>query len=153
MVLMGIPGIYIHSLLGSRNDYAGREKTGQARSINREKFPVAELEAELDDPGSLRARVMAGILRLLEIRQAQQAFHPNAHQVVLSVGRGVFAVLRSSRGLDGQRILALFNVSGERQSVSVGAVITGRSTDLVTGADHAAESVELGPYQICWLSF
>ena len=29
MALMGVPGVYIHSLLGSRNDYAGVERTGR----------------------------------------------------------------------------------------------------------------------------
>lgn len=153
LALMGIPGIYIHSLLASRNDYEGREKSGQARSINRAKLSVDELEAELDDPGSCRARVMGGMLRLLELRQAQPAFHPNAHQAVLSVGYSVFAVIRSSKGLDGQRILAVFNVSAKRQTVPIGAVVSGEATDLVSGVVHGSDSLELEPYQICWLSF
>ncbi len=153
MALMGIPGIYIHSLVGSRNDYAGREKTGQARSINRRKMAISELQSELDDPDSRRARVLLGMLQLMEIRQAQPAFHPNAHQAVLSVGRSVFAVLRSSKALDGQRILALFNVSGLRQVVPVAAVVSGKATDLLSGAIHAGETFEMAPYQISWLAF
>jgi sucrose phosphorylase len=96
---------------------------------------------------------MQGMLKLMEIRQAQPAFHPNAHQAVLSVGYSVFAVLRSSKALDGQRILAVFNVSGSRQTVAVGAVVSGKATDLVSGAVHASDALELEPYQVCWLSF
>ena len=33
--LEGIPGIYIHSLIGTHNDYDKVEKTGHSRSINR----------------------------------------------------------------------------------------------------------------------
>ncbi len=153
MALIGIPGIYIHSLLGSRNDYLGREETGQSRSINREKLAIEGLEEELADPDSLRAQVMQGVLTLLEIRQAQPAFHPNAHQAVLSVERNVFAVLRASKALDGQRILALYNVSSKQQSVSVRAIISGTSHDLISGEPCTAELIELAPYQICWLSF
>ena len=47
MALMGIPGIYIHSLLGSRNDYDGVEASGRARSINREQLHIGRLQAEL----------------------------------------------------------------------------------------------------------
>src|SRR5690606_36235726 len=37
LALAGVPGIYIHSLLGSRNDIEGMHATGRARSINRAK--------------------------------------------------------------------------------------------------------------------
>jgi len=153
MVLMGMPGIYIHSLLGSRNDYAGREKTGMARSINRESLVLTDLDAELETDTSLRSRVFSGILNLLEIRQAQPAFHPNAHQAVVSVGRSVFGVLRASRDTDGQRILALFNVSAEPQQVPVGAVISGAATDLVSGVEYEGELLRLEPYQVAWLTW
>jgi len=164
MVLMGIPGIYIHSLLGSRNDYLGREATGQARSINRERLQVESVEAELRDETSVRGRVFAGILRLLETRQAQSAFHPNAHQAVLSVGRGVFAVLRTAREDSSaesissgslskpQRILALFNLSGDPQRSSIGAISAGcPCTDLLSGSRFESEVIDLKPYQIVWL--
>ncbi len=38
LALPGVPAVYIHSLLGSRNWTAGVEETGQARTINREKL-------------------------------------------------------------------------------------------------------------------
>ena len=101
----------------------------------------------------LRARVFAGLLGLLEIRQAQSAFHPNAHQAVLSVGRGVFAVLRAQKGGGGQRILALFNVTAEEQRVPVGAVLSGPATDLVGGDVIDGELCDLAPYQVRWLSW
>lgn len=41
--LAGVPGIYFHSLFGARNCYKCVEQTGRARSINREKFFLEEV--------------------------------------------------------------------------------------------------------------
>ena len=36
--IIGVPAIYIHTILGSLNDYEGLAQTGRNRSINREKL-------------------------------------------------------------------------------------------------------------------
>ena len=54
---IGIPGIFIHSLLGSRNYSDGVEVSGQARAINREKLDLRQLDNELADERSVRSRV------------------------------------------------------------------------------------------------
>ena len=113
MAMVGIPAVYIHCLLGSRNDISGRDASGIARRINREKLDPAALEAQLSDPGSLRSRVLAGMLELLERRQAIAAFHPHAAQEILDYGSGVFALQRVAE--DGSSVLALHNVTGEVQ--------------------------------------
>jgi len=82
MSLMGIPGIYLHSLLGSRNDYAGVRSTGRARSINREQIHFDRLLGELANPHSLRAQVFTALKQLLAIRARQSAFHPDAEQKI-----------------------------------------------------------------------
>jgi len=115
MALIGIPAVYIHCLLGSRNDLAGRDASGIARRINREKLDPQELEVELGDAGSLRSRVLAGMLELLERRQSMAAFHPHASQEVLDFGSGVFALRRTAPG--GESVLALHNVTGVVQEV------------------------------------
>ena len=48
MSLQGIPGIYIHSLLGSRNDYYGKSISGIARRINREKLDYGYIAEQLE---------------------------------------------------------------------------------------------------------
>lgn len=45
----GVPAIYIQSILGSRNDYAGVEKLGYNRAINRKKYHSEEITRELND--------------------------------------------------------------------------------------------------------
>ena len=52
LCLQGVPGIYVHSLFGSRNYSNGVEKTGYYRSINREKFQRDALENELQNAKS-----------------------------------------------------------------------------------------------------
>ena len=42
--LAGIPGIYFHSLFGSRGDLEGAKTSGIPRRINRQKFPLDALE-------------------------------------------------------------------------------------------------------------
>ena len=45
LAFMGMPGIYIHSLLGSRSWQAGVEQTGRLRSINRENLRMSTVTA------------------------------------------------------------------------------------------------------------
>jgi len=119
--LQGVPGIYFHSLFGSRGDRAGAVTSGINRRINRQKFNRADLERELDDHTSLRARVFHGFRELLALRRAHGAFAPAAPQRVLNLDPRVFAVLRES--VDGHdRVLCLHNVSGQAIQVKAGEV-------------------------------
>lgn len=141
LALLGIPGIYIHSLLGSRNDYAGVKATGRARSINREQLPLDRLQTELGNPQSRRAKVFTALRGLLELRAKQRAFHPDARQEILDCGPGVFAVRRYSPD---QQIVALHNVTAQPQRVP----ITG--TDLLSGQPFDAGN--LAGYDVRWIT-
>jgi glycosidase len=133
--LVGVPGIYFHSLFGSRNDRAGAETSGIPRRINRQKLAGAELEAELSTANSLRARVFAGLRALLQQRRASSAFAPAARQGVLEVDAAVFAVVRESA--DGaERMLCLHNVSGEVVSLSARA--------------EFSAPITLAPHEVRW---
>ncbi|MFQ5611235.1 MAG: sugar phosphorylase [Anaerolineae bacterium] len=160
LALKGVPGIYMHSLLGSRSDQAGVKKTGRYRSINRQKFERDELERELSDPTSLRYRVFQAFRELLEHRRAHPAFHPNGGQQILEGNEAVFGLLRTSP--DGvEKIACLHNVSNAAQSIqldlaafSLPASPTNR--DLVGGVRYRADetgalSIRLEPYQVLWL--
>lgn len=144
---MGVPGIYFHSVFGSRSHHAGVEATGRYRSINRQKFTLGELQAELADKNSLRARIHAAYLKLVEIRTGQPAFHPFGQQTVLEWGAEVFALERRSPD-DKQRVLALHSISPD--SVTR-ALPEGNWRDLINGSDHH-DSITLEPYQVAWLA-
>lgn len=124
LCLQGVPGIYFHSLFGSRGDRAGAEASGIRRRINRQKLELAALEAELADPCTLRAQVFSGYTELLRMRRGQPALAPAAAQRVPDLDPRVFAVERGTE-TDGGRLLCLHNVSGEPVVVPVPAALGG----------------------------
>ncbi|MBN2289940.1 MAG: sugar phosphorylase [Candidatus Glassbacteria bacterium] len=150
LVLPGMPAVYIHSILGSRNWSEGVRRTGRARTINREKLQADEVLSLLADPGSFRARVFHPYCRLIRTRAVQEAFHPRAACSILHAGPQVFAVKREAAG---QAIYALTNVSASAADVNLPASgIPGGLTDLVSGRRAVPDLLELAPYQVAWLS-
>lgn len=148
LAMIGVPGIYFHSLFGSRNDHDGVKVTGRARSINREKLNADTLLHELATRTSLRAAVHSAYVRLLEIRTQEAAFHPLGGQSVLELHPSVFALERTSPAGD-QRVIAFSNVSGEAVSVTLPGSPQQRR-DLISGQDVRGE-ITLEPYQVMWL--
>jgi sucrose phosphorylase len=158
--LAGVPGIYLHSLFGSRNCQSGVAETGQSRSINREKFDFAALKKLLTaQPASRQARILSSYRHLLNLRQEQPAFHPLAAQQILSHDPGVFSLVR--RSLDEKQIVfCLVNVTSEtcqlRPGLDHGLPANSAWQDLIGGQSYAATSsglqITLKPYQSCWLS-
>jgi len=155
--LAGVPGIYIHSLLGSRNCAACMEETGRARSINREKFELEKLKRGLSDPSNLKSKVLAGYRHLLEVRKHQPAFQPAAKQLVLRLGVEVFAVLRTAE--NGDRIICVINVTSRHLEIDIevsnldllrNAVWVDLFTDK-TFSTHNLLRIDLTPYQCRWL--
>jgi sucrose phosphorylase len=153
---MGIPGVYIHSLLGSRNDYQGVERTGVPRSINRKELQRDEVEAELQDSNSLRSQVFTEYKRLLGIRQKQLAFHPDSPQKIWDVSNRVFALLRGGKEFQ-QCIVALHNISSEVVELELEKRILEegleeKGTDLLSG-ETLGFSISLAPYQVRWIEY
>jgi sucrose phosphorylase len=155
--LAGVPGIYVHSLFGSRNCIECFEETGRSRSINRQKFHLDELYKQLSDPGSLKSRVLKGYRSLLQIRQQHPAFHPATQQHVLDLGSSVFGLLRIAP--DNEAILCVTNVTARPLLIKIrmenfdlpGNMIW---TDQLTGKPFQAGDIlrcELSPYQSRWL--
>ncbi|WP_424932380.1 sugar phosphorylase [Amaricoccus macauensis] len=156
MALEGIPAFYIHSLLATRNDLEGVERTGANRAINRHRWEYSALQAQLNDPGTVHAQVLAEMKRRLAIRCKQPAFHPNATQFTMHLGEQIFGFWRQSRERD-QSIFALHNVTNETVEIPVVAInlISGEKwIDLLSGeAFHAANGVvTFAPYQCRWIS-
>ena len=156
LALEGIPAFYIHSLLGTRNDYERFGRTKHNRHINRHQWDAAELDAYLDDPNSHHATVLRKMLRLIEVRKSQPAFHPNATQFTLHLGDEIFAFWRQSMDRR-NNVFCLHNVSGEEQRIpvaSINLVATEDWIDLLseTPLDSDTEEIVLVPYQSVWLA-
>ncbi len=132
--LIGMPGIYFHSLFGSRGWMEGVKQTGRNRTINREKLQFDELQSQLADENSLRSKVFSKYSELLKTRSISPAFDPHGTQKILDLHPSVFAVERTSP--DGNaRVLCLHNVSQKSVSFS-----------MKDGSD-----IILQPYEILWL--
>ncbi|MBK6644303.1 MAG: sugar phosphorylase [Anaerolineales bacterium] len=131
--LIGVPGIYFHSLFGSCGWIEGVKQTGRNRTINREKLQFDELQGQLADKNSLRYKVFTRYSQLLNTRSASSAFDPHGTQVIHDLHPAVFAVERISP--DGKsRRLCLHNVSRIAVSFSVNE-----------------KQLSLEPYQAFWL--
>ncbi|MBN1846492.1 MAG: sugar phosphorylase [Sedimentisphaerales bacterium] len=155
LVLRGIPAIYIHSLLGSRGWPEGARRTGQARTINRQPLDLWQVEEQLRQETSLPSRIFYRYRHVLQQRQSQPAFHPNAGQQILDWGSALFVVRRISR--DGaESVLAIHNVTGRTQRIFLADQLDHwqpqGTTDLAGGEDLTLVEgiLELPPYQFIW---
>ena len=160
--LAGVPGIYFHSLFGSRGWPEGVVQTGRNRTINRQKLALSAFEQALTDPCSLRRRVFNRLSELLEIRSAQPAFHPCGSQCLLDVGRGVFGVMRASTGT-ASPVICLQNVTRQTQTINFAAIegLDGFGlqsewlVDLIGGNGNEpclGPIIQMAPYQVLWLA-
>ncbi|HGY57219.1 MAG TPA: sugar phosphorylase [Caldithrix abyssi] len=158
LVLMGVPGIYLHGLLGSKNDAELVLEERSTRSINRKNIRKEELLKSLENEESTTYHVTRGLIRLIRKRIREKAFHPNADQRVLHISPGVFAVLRTSVDRT-EQILALISIRNQKQKVTFNcktfAVKGGVWLDLLSQQKyHCTDfymSLTLEPYQIVWL--
>ena len=106
----GVPGIYIHCLLGSRNYLEGVKETGINRMINREKLSAEEVYKDLSNPESLRYQVLEKFLYLLKVRKEIQAFHHSVERTVLQSDERLFIIERIYKE---ESVLAVVNVSDD----------------------------------------
>ena len=156
--LKGIPAVYLHSLVGTRNDREGVERLGYPRAINRKKWDLDELEACLGDRRSPQSIVLKRYQNLLAVRMQHPAFHPDGEQRVLDLGKEVFAILRTSP--DGsENVLSLSNVTNGSVDVSMpdGNAPNENPTEIIdlirnTSVEVRGGKLPLMPYQTCWLA-
>ena len=142
----GVPAVYIQSILGSRNDYAGVERLGYNRAINRKKYSAGEIDSELEDKNSLRHKIYHRLSNLIALRRAEKAFHPDSQSIFETSGDHVFKIIRMAG--NGERITALFNFSDQQQNIH-SSIETGR--ELITGNDINGTTLTLNPWQVMWI--
>ena len=110
----GVPGIYIHCLLGSRNNLKGMKETGVKRMINREKLSFEALSRELSDPGTLRNQVVTKLVNLIQVRKEIPAFHHAVERDILRSDKRLFIM---ERKLGGKSSIVVVNVSNDTVSL------------------------------------
>lgn len=154
--LEGIPGIYMHSMLGTKNDYDRLQHTNHNRHINRHRWDFKALTQELANEHSSHSQVYRRLIELIKIRKRQRAFHPNATQFTLQLGSKIFGIWRQSIDRK-QSIFCISNVSNQPQSISlseINLISTYQWWDLITGYEivDLNGEVELQPYQTLWIA-
>jgi glycosidase len=153
LVLRGVPGVYLPSLFGAKNDTAAFLAGSEKRSINRKTLDEPALLERLEDRDSSVHQVAVGLRRMGKRRVASPAFHPNAPQEIVAAGEKVFAV---RRGEGHARVLCLTNVTAADQHVSLSEPTATAFRDLLTGRRLAVREglldVTLRPYGVLWLT-
>ncbi|MCK4709207.1 MAG: alpha-glucosidase C-terminal domain-containing protein, partial [Gammaproteobacteria bacterium] len=154
--LEGIPAFYIHSLLGTENDYHKMEMSGNNRAINRHVWECDELSEKLNNSKSHHYRVLHRMKQIIAVRTQHKAFHPNATQYTLHLGEGIFAFWRQSQKRD-QSIFCIHNISNEMKSLSLRSVNLIETNDWVellsqTSLKDLSATLQLSPYQCLWIS-
>lgn len=160
LALAGLPGIYVHSLVGSSNDLDGLARTGRARSINRQKWQRGAIDARLADAGSRARRVLTRYLHLLRQRARSSAFDPAGKQLVLRDTDMLFVLIRTAP--DGSDVVCCVqNVANASQTLTLrpGDWLDRRADalhDLVSGMlcpvdDAGVARITVAPYAVLWL--
>lgn len=152
LAMQGIPAVYIHSLLATPNDLEHVEKTGRTRSINRKIWDKSELECLLNNPVTPQAEVFSELRRMIRIRCAQQAFHPDGRQDIIRINSDLFINRRSHNG---QILFAIANVTERmlKLPLDVLGFLPDGLTDLLAYEPQVISGeLALAPYQTVWLS-
>ncbi|EAK8930718.1 alpha-amylase [Listeria monocytogenes] len=142
LTLQGVPAIYYHSLLGSKNDLVGYEESGINRRINREKLEKNQLVHELET-NTYRQTIFTSLKKLVQIRRNHTAFSPFATQEILDLGPDVFAIKRES---EKECIYGIINVT----SHNIRKTLAFSGTNLLTNQPVASE-LDLTAYEVVWI--
>ncbi len=162
LALVGVPGIYFHSLVGSRSWREGVALSRQNRTINRQKLDRLALERELQQVDTVREQVFQRYLSLLRLRGCYPHFNPYGEQTILDCGPGVFGLRRGSYQGNKPFLVCLHNITADDQTVDEEKMLTwlnapskAEPIDLISGEmiqPGQSGSIRLNPYQVLWIA-
>ncbi len=152
--IIGVPAIYIHTILGSLNDYKGLERTGRNRSINREKLDYDVVSKELENEKSLRNMVFYGIRKQIEVRTSEELFHPTNNQKVVKIDNRIFSIIRSN---ENEEILVINNISNDTIELEYLKILelfkNKKNTliEIINNKEIKDGKIVLNPYEYMWI--
>lgn len=145
----GVPAIYIQSILGSRNHYDGVRAAGHNRAINRQKYPLKEIEAALAGGDWLRQQIYTQLGKLIQLRRRQPAFHPD-NPMTLYDSENALLVMRRHQPESGDGLLCVFNLGG--RPIETRLPVAHTLQDVVSGRKiDGTQPVRLDAWQFMWL--
>jgi sucrose phosphorylase len=158
LALVGVPAIYLPSIVGAyvTSDYRVNER--DPRSINRNTIRVQALLDQLDVPESHASRILERFVHLIHARTRLDAFHPASEQHVVLANAAVFSVVRRARRSEGI-VMALTNVTAAAQELRLPLadleapyqVWRDVLTERYIRAEGDTLRVPLDAYEIIWL--
>ncbi|GAB1481822.1 hypothetical protein MASR2M78_06370 [Treponema sp.] len=146
----GIPAVYVHSLLGSRNWREGAIESGINRRINRKKMDFDRLSAELEVQPSLRRSVLDGLRRLAAARSSCPALEPEAELRVLGRDTHLISYERvntQSPSENGSHLLVIVNLIDEVLSWKLDY----SAKDLIGGKSYEKGEIQIEGLQALYL--
>ena len=148
----GVPAIYFNSLFGKSNDEAKYVITGNNRDINRYKWSYENITKKLNDKNSKQSIFYQNLVKLLEIKRKQKAFHPNAKRLNINLGSKIFCYERISLDKK-QTIICITNLSTKLQYIKINKNLI-KYRDLLSRKILFTldKRIKLDPCQTIWLS-
>lgn len=156
LALQGVPGVYIHNFVGTRNYLEGVAESGIKRTINRKEWRLEELENYLNGETDIGRNVLERYKDILNVRKSHPAFSPRAKQEIMDFGNNFFAIRRTSPS-GKEKILCISNITSERNSISSEMLKqvpggTDQLQNLLSGEDRTiGPNLELEPFETVWL--
>ncbi|EUJ52423.1 sucrose phosphorylase [Listeria fleischmannii FSL S10-1203] len=146
LTIPGVPAVYVQSVLGSRNDYEGVEKTQHNRSINRKKYEYDVITSELAEETSLRHKTFDALTKLIQFRKNEPLFHPDVKMDVLDGGEALFVMKRVNSE---EELIVLHNLTNEPAHFDIEE---GSYMDILSGKSYRGSgTLKLDPYAFYWL--
>lgn len=141
--VIGVPAVYIHSLVGSRNDLEGALISGINRRISRKKMEYSTLSKDLKNKESERHFIHQTLKNMIRLRKDQLAFHPNAKQEVVFIDDRVISFIRSFKD---EKMFVLINVTDQHIKMTIPYL----GLDIIQNQWIDSE-VNITPYQYLWI--
>ena len=147
MVFMqtGLPLLYSGDEIAQVNDYSYKNdpnKADDSRYLHRGKMRW-DLAERANDPATPEGQVFCGLKTLGELRRTHRAFGATADVWTLDTGDdGVLAI---GRYLEGQKLIGVFNFTGEEKTVTFSWDL-GEFTDLLSGKKYVLEGLHIPAY-------
>ncbi|MCB4203871.1 sugar phosphorylase [Deferribacterales bacterium Es71-Z0220] len=153
--LVGVPGVYIHGLLGTKNDGEAVLKEKQTRSINRKVFKYKEIKEILDDKDAIQSKILNLLTKLIAIRSSEKAFSPNFKQKIFEIDNRLFCVFRYLNDED-ECILSITNVSDDIIKIDLSKFkkyfCSDKNIDIVSGREILLnQNFLIEGYQVIWI--
>ncbi|MBD5084840.1 MAG: amylosucrase [Clostridiales bacterium] len=146
----GIPLLYSGDEIAQVNDYGYKDdptKAEDSRYLHRGKMRW-DLAEHTDDLATPEGRVFCGLNALGALRKTNPAFGAAADVWTLDTGDdGLLAI---GRYYEGQKIIGVFNFTGEEKSVTF-PYDGGEFTDLLTGEKYVLENLPVPAYGFYYL--